>query len=155
MKRSERFKKFSELSSQKESNAGAELAAARSQLETQKQQLEELQSYLLEYQQQLQAKLVNSDSALVINGYQQFISSLNGAIALQKEFIRKSESSTTRLQQNWLERKVEVNKYDQAAENMRNEEAARERKVEQSESDERVMNSFRQARSLRDLEAAS
>lgn len=155
MKRSERFRKFSEISSELENNAGAKLAAAQSQLDAQKNQLEELKSYLGEYQRQLQAKLDVSDSALVINGYQQFISSLNGAIALQKEIVRKSESETENLRQNWIERKLEVNKYDQAAENIRSEEIAHDKKVEQSENDDRVLNNFRRAKSPNDLEAAS
>ena len=155
MKRSERFRKFSEISSELENNAGAELAAARSQLDAQKNQLQELKSYLGEYQRQLQAKLDVSDSALVINGYQQFISSLNGAIALQKEIVRKSENATENLRQNWIERKLEVNKFDQAAENIRTEEIAHDRKVEQSESDDRVLNHFRRNRTANDMEAAS
>ncbi|MFT7471184.1 MAG: flagellar export protein FliJ [Kiritimatiellia bacterium] len=155
MKRSERFKKFSEISSGLENNAGAELAASRSQLDVQKNQLEQLKSYLGEYQKQLQAKLDISDSALVINGYQQFISSLNGAIALQTEIVRKSETVTEGLRENWIEKRIEVNKFDQAAENIRSEEIAHDKKVEQSESDDRVMNSFRRAKLLSDLEAAT
>jgi len=155
MKMSVIFRKFSEISSELENNAGAKLAAAQSQLDAQKNQLEELKSYLGEYQRQLQAKLDVSDSALVINGYQQFISSLNGAIALQKEIVRKSESETENLRQNWIERKLEVNKYDQAAENIRSEEIAHDKKVEQSESDDRVLNNYRRAKSPNDLEAAS
>ena len=125
--------KFSEISSELENNAGAKLAVARSQLDAQKKQLQELKSYLGEYQHQLQAKLDISDSALVINGYQQFISSLNGAIALQEETIRKSEAATEELRENWIEKRLEVNKFDQAAENIRNEEMAHDKKVEQSE----------------------
>lgn len=155
MKRSERFRKFSEISSELENNAGAELAASRSQLDAQKNQLKELKNYLGEYQRQLQAKLASSDSALVINGYQQFISSLNSAIALQTEIVRKSETATEDLRENWIEKRLEVNKFDQAAENIRSEEIAHDKKVEQSESDDRVLNSFRQAKLLSDLEAAS
>lgn len=155
MKRSERFRKFSEISSELENNAGAELAAARSQLDAQKNQLQELKSYLGDYQRQLQAKLDISDSALVINGYQQFISSLNDAIALQTEVVRKSETTTEGLRENWLEKRIDVNKFDQAAENIRSEEIAFDRKVEQAESDDRVLNSFRRAKLLSDLEAAS
>lgn len=155
MKRSERFRKFSEISSELENNAGAELAASRSQLDAQKNQLKELKNYLGEYQRQLQAKLGSSDSALVINGYQQFISSLNSAIALQTEIVRKSETATEDLRENWIEKRLEVNKFDQAAENIRSEEIAHDQKVEQSESDDRVLNSFRQAKLLSDLEAAS
>lgn len=155
MKRSERFRKFSEISSGLENNAGAKLAAAQSQLDAQKNQLQELNSYLGEYQRQLQAKLDISDSALVINGYQQFISSLNGAIALQKEIVRKSEAAAQTLRNNWMEKKLEVNKFDQAAENIRSEELAYDKKIEQSESDDRVLNSFRRAKLLSDLEAAS
>ncbi|PCI81624.1 MAG: flagellar export protein FliJ [SAR86 cluster bacterium] len=155
MKRSEKFRKFSEISSGLENSAGAELAAARSQLDAQKNQLQELKSYLGEYQRQLQAKLGISDSALVINGYQQFISSLNGAITLQTEIVRKSETATEDLRENWIEKRLEVNKFDQAAENIRSEEIAHDKKVEQSESDDRVLNSFRRAKLLSDLEAAS
>ena len=155
MKRSERFRKFSEISSELENDAGAKLAVARSQLDAQKKQLQELKSYLGEYQRQLQAKLDISDSALVINGYQQFISSLNGAIAVQVEVVRKSEATTEQLREKWIEKRLEVNKFDQAAENIRSEEMAYAKRVEQSESDDRVLNSFRQAKSLSDLEAAS
>lgn len=152
MKRSERFRKFSEISSGMENTAGAELAAARSQLDAQKSQLLELKSYLDEYQRQLQAKLDISDSALVIRGYQQFISSLNGAIALQMEVVRKSETVTEDLRQNWIERRLEVNKFDQATENIRSEELAHEKKVEQAENDDRVLNSFRQAKLANNVE---
>ncbi|MBL4580982.1 MAG: flagellar export protein FliJ [Gammaproteobacteria bacterium] len=155
MKRSERFRKFSEISSGLENNAGAELAAARSQLDGQKRQLQELKTYLGEYQHQLQAKLNISDSALVINGYQQFISSLNGAIALQTEIVKKSEATTEGLRENWIEKRREVSKFDQAAENIRNEEIAFDKKIEQSESDDLVLNRFRQAKLLSDLEAAN
>jgi flagellar export protein FliJ len=155
MKRSERFRKFSEISSGLENNAGAELAASRSQLDAQKNQLQELKNYLGEYQKQLQAKLDISDSALVINGYQQFISSLNRAIALQTEIVRKSETVTEDLRENWIEKRKDVNKFDQAAENIRSEEIALDRKIDQSESDDRVMNSFRRAKLLSDLEAAT
>jgi len=155
MKRSERFRKFSEISSGIENNAGADLATARSQLDAQKNQLQELKSYLVEYQTQLQAKLDISDSALVINGYLQFISSLNSAIVLQEEIVRKSETATEDLRMNWIEKKLEVNKFDQAAENIRSEEIAHDKKVEQSESDDRVLDSFRRAKLLNGLEAAS
>lgn len=154
MKRSERFKRFSVISSELKHNAGTNLAAAQSQLEAQRKQLQELKSYLGEYQRQLQAKLDISDSALVINGYQQFISSLNGAIALQKEIVRKSENTAEQLRQKWIERKLEVNKFDQAAENIRSKEIAHDKKIEQAQSDDRVLNSFRQAKALSDLGAA-
>ncbi|GJM11662.1 MAG: hypothetical protein DHS20C12_00650 [Pseudohongiella sp.] len=154
-KRSERFRRFSEISSEAENSAGAELATAQSQLDAQKNQLKELESYLGEYQRQLQAKLDNSDSALVINGYQQFISSLNGAIALQKDIVRKSELSVEEFRKNWMEKKLDVNKFDQAAENIRSEEVALAKKVEQAESDDRVLNSFRRAKLQSDREAAS
>ncbi|MFT4814718.1 MAG: flagellar FliJ protein [Pseudohongiellaceae bacterium] len=155
MKRSERFRKFSEISSELENNAGAKLAAARSQLDAQKNQLKELKNYLADYQRQLQAQLNISDSALVINGYQQFISSLNGAITQQTEVVRKSETTTESLRENWIEKRIEVNKFDQAAENIRSEEIAFDKKVEQSESDDRVLNNFRRAKLLTDLKAAS
>jgi flagellar export protein FliJ len=155
MKRSEKFRKFCEISSQLENNAGAQLAEARSQLDAQKNQLKELKSYLVDYQRQLQTKLDVSNSALVINGYQQFISSLNGAITLQTEVVRKSETTTEDLREKWLEKRLDVNKFDQAAENIRSEEIAFDKKIEQAESDDRVLNSFRRANLLSDLEAAS
>lgn len=144
--------KFSEISSELENSAGAELAVARSQLGVQENQLQELKSYLGEYQRQLQAKLDISDSAVVINGYQQFISSLNGAIALQTDIVKKTESSVALLQQNWLDKKLEVNKFDQAAANIRNEEMANAKRVEQSESDDRAINSFRLAKTRNNSE---
>ncbi len=142
MKRSERFRKFSEISSGLENNAGVKLAAAQSQLETQTKQLTELKSYLGEYQIQLQAKLDNSDSALVINGYQQFISSLNGAIALQTEIVRKTEVQVGELRQAWIEKRIEVSKYDQAADNFRFQEDTQRSKAEQAEHDDRVSSSY-------------
>lgn len=154
MKRSDRFKKFKEIRVGLENNAGAELAAAQSQLEVQKKQLHELKEYLGEYKLQLQAKLDNSDSALVINGYQQFISSLNGAITIQNEIIRKSEKAIEELRKNWLEKKLEVNKLNQAVDNIRLQEEAISKKVEQSESDERTLNNYHRKKSLNDLEAA-
>lgn len=148
MKRSERFRKFSEISSGLENNAGAELAAAQSQLDAQKKQLGELKSYLDEYQRQLQAKLDISDSAIVINSYQQFISSLNGAIALQNEIVGKSEIMAQQLRKNWIEKRIDVNKFNQAAETIQNQENARQSKIEQYESDDRVINSLRSRSSL-------
>jgi len=155
MKRSDRFKKFKEISVGLENNAGDELAAAQSQLEVQKKQLHELKEYLGEYKIQLQTKLDNSDSALVINGYQQFISSLNGAITIQNEIVRKSEITTEELRKSWLEKKLEVSKLNQAVDNIRSQEDAIDKKAEQSENDERVLNNYHRKKSLSDLEAAS
>ena len=142
MKRSERFRKFSEISAGFETNAGTKLAAAQTQLDTQEKQLRELRSYLGEYQLQLQAKLDNSDSALVINGYQQFISSLNGAIALQSEIVRKGEVLVEELRQDWMQKRLEVSKYDQAADNFRFQEDAKRNKAEQAENDDRISSNY-------------
>ena len=148
MKRSDRFRKFSEISSELENNAGAELAASRSQLDAQKNQLQELKKYLVDYQHQLQAKLAISSSALVINGYQQFISSIKEAIAIQEGVVRKSEIATENLRKNWIEKKVDVNKFDKAAKNIKNKEIAYEEKLEQLESDDRALKSFHREKSL-------
>lgn len=142
MKRSERFRKFSEISSGLENNAGAKLAAAQTQLDTQMKQLSELKNYLGEYQLQLQAKLDNSDSALVINGYQQFISSLNGAITMQTEIVRKGEVQVEELRQIWMEKRIEVNKFDQAADNFRFQEETQRNKAEQAENDDRISSKY-------------
>tara|TARA_R110002073_G_scaffold17284_2_gene65244 strand:- start:1391 stop:1831 length:441 start_codon:yes stop_codon:yes gene_type:complete len=142
MKRSERFRKFSEISSGLENNAGAKLAASQTQLDAQKKQLGELKTYLGEYQTQLQAKLNDSNSALVINGYQQFISSLNGAIALQTEIVRKGEGQVEELRKAWIEKRIEVSKYDQAADNFRLQEDAQRNKAEQAENDDRISSNY-------------
>lgn len=142
MKRSERFRKFSEISSGIESNAGAKLAAAQADTDAKEKQLQELKSYLLEYQQKLQAKLGSSDSALIINGYQNFISSLNGAIAMQTEVVATSKIQTERLREKWLEKRRDVRKFDQAADNFRLQEDAQRRKAEQAEHDDRISSVF-------------
>lgn len=155
MKRSDKFKKFSDISSGLENTAGVELAAAQKQLKAHQEQLSELERYLNDYQQQLNSKLKNSDSALVIQGYQQFISSINGAISLQTEAVRKTQRTTEELKNHWIERKREVKKFDRAAENILSEEDKLEKKTEQSENDERVLNGFRQAQILNGLEISS
>lgn len=142
MKRSERFRKFSEISSGIENNAGAQLAAAQTELAVQENQLRELKKYLGEYQQQLQEKLDSSDSALIINGYQQFIASLNGAITMQTEIVNKSKVQTERLREKWLEKRRVVNKFDQAADNFRLQEDAQRSKAEQAESDDRISSGY-------------
>jgi len=142
MKRSERFRKFSEISSGLENNAGAKLAEAQLQLDTQKNQLAELKKYLSEYQLQLQAKLNDTGSALVINGYQKFISSLKGAIALQTEVVRKSELETEEFRKAWMEKRIEVNKFDQAADNFRYQEDVQRNKAEQAENDDRISSNY-------------
>lgn len=142
MKRSERFRKFSEISSGLENNAGARLAESQSQLDTQKHQLGELKRYLGEYQEQLQAKLTESDSALLINGYRQFISSLRGAISLQTEVVKKGELETEEFRQAWLEKRMEVSKFDQAADNFRNQEDLQRKKAEQAENDDRISSTY-------------
>lgn len=142
MKRSERFRKFSEISSGIENNAGAQLAASQNELAVQENQLLELKKYLGEYQQQLQEKLDSSDSALIINGYQQFIASLNGAITMQTEIVNKSKLQTERLREKWLEKRRVVSKFDQAADNFRLQEDAQRNKAEQAENDDRISSGY-------------
>ncbi len=146
MKRSERFKKFSEISSGIENNAGAKLAASQTELEVQENQLRELKRYLGEYQQQLKEKLDSSDSALIINGYQQFIASLNGAIAMQTEIVNKGKVQTEQLRQKWLEKRRVVSKFDQAADNFRLQEEAIRSKAEQAENDDRISSGYHSAK---------
>jgi len=135
-----RLEKFAELNAGLENSAGAALASAQALFDAQCSQLKKLEAYRVEYQEQLSAKLGNSDSASAIYDYHCFIASLNNAITKQKELVKQYAKKVETSRAQWLQRKQEVTKMTRAVDNIKRREVSIERRQEQIESDELSLN---------------
>ena len=138
MKRSDRFKKITDINLGFENIAGAALARARASYLKEEKQLEQLIIYRNEYQQKLKERLMNNISPNEILDYQYFFLSLDKAISQQVELLEKQSLLIEKNKQNWLMKKNEVAKFKCATTNLKNKELVFDKAIEQKEADERI-----------------
>ncbi|PCJ26647.1 MAG: flagellar export protein FliJ [SAR86 cluster bacterium] len=142
MKRSTRLEKISDINASFEIEAGSLLASAQAQHHTVSSQLEKLVSYRKDYHQQLKSKMEYLSSASTIQGYHQFVSTLETAILQQTEVVKNSARHLEASRINWIKKKQDVKKLTRAAEILRLQENDKARKLEQIESDELSIGRF-------------
>lgn len=136
MKRSERMEKIVTINTGYENMAGATLASAQTEHQSQLNQLDQLKIYKQEYQLQLKQRMSNSITSKEIQDFQFFFASLDDAIAQQVVMVKRSATQVDLTKAEWLEKKKEVKKISRIAENLKKEEYLLESRKEQKETDE-------------------
>jgi len=136
MKRSARLEKIADIKLGVENIARVSLTSARTQYQSQENQLKQLQVYKEEYQQRLHTRLKNTISANEIQDYQYFFSTLDKAISQQSDVVKQCAIQVAASRNNWLNKKQAVSKISRVAESLRKLEFAAQQKSEQKESDE-------------------
>ena len=142
MKRSTRMEKLADINLGHENAALAALASARAAYQKQEQQLQQLKLYREDYRNQLSERMSGSTSAQVIRDFQYFFGSLDDAIAQQNLEVEKAAAELEQVERNWLDRRQEVKKFNRAADNLRQREAADMERQAQIESDELSNSNF-------------
>ena len=136
MSRSARLEKIADIKLGIENVARVSLVSARTQFQSQENQLKQLRVYKEEYQDRLNSRMKNTISANEIQDYQYFFSSLDNAISQQTEVVEQCALQVEASRKNWLEKKQTVSKISRVAESLREQEHAYQQKSEQKESDE-------------------
>jgi len=136
MKRSTRLEKLADINSGYENMALAALATARANFQKQEDQLNQLKIYRDDYRNQLAERMQATTSANEIRDFQYFFASLDDAIDQQTIEVEKAANELEKVEQNWLQSRQEVKKFSQAANNLKQREAAAAEKQSQQDSDE-------------------
>ena len=140
MKRSERLEKINAINAGLENMAGAKLAGISQEYAVQMNQLEQLKIYKDDYAEQLRQKMQENISPQELRDYKYFFSSIENAIHQQESMVRHLQLKLEKCQEEWLERRNEVEKINIAGEHIRRSEAEAEARREQKVSDELSMN---------------
>ncbi len=136
MSRSARLEKIADIKLGFENVALVSLTSARTQFQSQENQLNQLKLYKEEYQERLNTRMRNTISANEIQDYQYFFTSLDTAISQQAEVVRQCGLEVEASRKNWLDKKQAVSKISRVAESLRKQEHASQQRSEQKESDE-------------------
>jgi flagellar FliJ protein len=101
-----------------------------------------LLQYRQEYLDQLQAKMQSGLAAGQLRNYQQFIKTLDSALAQQKLVVLQAEQRLVKGRTDWQECKRSLNAYGTLADRVRQEALHQIGKKEQRDSDERSSRQF-------------
>jgi len=136
MSRSARLERIADIKLGIENVALVSLTSAKTQFQSQENQLNQLNLYKYEYQERLNTRMKNTITANEIQDYQYFFASLDNAISQQAEVVEQCALQVEASRKNWLHKKQDVSKISRVAENLRKQEQASQQKSEQKESDE-------------------
>lgn len=148
MKRSERLQIIEKLAQQREDQAARALAQLRTQLDSEKAQLEELDSYRTEYQAYLQRQGSEGLSILQWRRTQGFIDQLTLVMRQQEAVIGRFHEQEAQLLQHWQRLYQRRKSLAQLVERVSLEEFVAADRAEQKAIDE-LVNQIGNARSLR------
>lgn len=136
MKRSERLERINAINHGLESMAGAKLAAVYAEYSAQMNQLEQLKIYKDDYADQLKIKMNNNMNPNELRDYKYFFSSIENAIHQQESMVNHLYKKLEGCQQEWFEKRNEVERINIAGENLRRAEELQETRRAQKINDE-------------------
>ncbi len=139
-KRSGRLLPVVKLAEDKEQEAARKLGESRQHLWQQQKQLDELESYRLEYISRLQGTARKGIKAARLRQYQGFVNKLSEAVDQQKKVVSVAERNMRTAQDNWFQDRNRKKMVDAVLSNCHAEELQSEMRSEQKESDERAQN---------------
>jgi len=137
-KRSGRLQPVARLAEDKEQRAVRKLGESRQNMWQQQQHLQELESYRIEYMEQLQDAARSGMKAAQLRHYQSFVSKLSEAIEQQQKVILVAEQDVERALNSWVHTRNKVKIVGSVISICQKEELQGELRSEQKESDERA-----------------
>ncbi len=130
-KRSERLKLVWDVAHRKEQGAMEELQKARSYLDHQERQLNDLQDYQKQYLEGLKGAMQGSLLVQNLQSYHRFVEQLSSAIEQQQQVIVHARHAFDQARQQWLACKEKSSNLDDLVKRCRQEEhVAAEKKLE-------------------------
>jgi flagellar export protein FliJ len=142
MKRSERMQRLNSLNIDQRDQASRKLGLLIAEHGRQLERLEKLQSYHLDYQQQLRAKQPTSNSARELDQFRRFLASLRLAISQQEQQVAAAEHQVGLGQLDWQSRQSEVRKLELLCEKLILGEGKRSQRTEQQQVDEANLRNY-------------
>lgn len=137
-KRSKRLKVVEQLAEKEELDCAKALGEITDQLHAAQQQLQQLQDYLKEYQQQKDSLgTVRSGAPAVLANFMAFFQQLEGAIRQQKINVERLEAQRKMLQAEWARRHNKRKNYQKLVSRYHREEMNEEEKRLQKTLDDR------------------
>ncbi len=140
-KRSSRLQPVARLAEDKQQKAARRLGDIRQKLQQQRQQLQELESYRVEYLDRLHDAARNGIKAAQLRHYQSFVSKLSEAIEQQQKVVLMAERDVGTALDNWFQTRNRMKMVDSVVSNCHVEELQGELRSEQRETDERAQRS--------------
>lgn len=136
MKRSERLERLNVINHGLENLAGAKLASVNAEYSSQLNQLKQLCIYKDDYAEQLKQKLQLHISPQELRDYKYFFASIENAILQQESMVKHLAKKLDSCQQDWFEKRNEVEKINVAGASLKRAEAVQDARKEQQQSDE-------------------
>ena len=127
------------IAKNKETEAARLLGQKQTFLQQQRQRLQELDGYRLEYAKKFQNAGNQGFNAQQLNEYRVFLDKLNQAIVQQGVLINKAETDFLTCQKSWLLSRTNSKALENMVERCKNEEFQVQAQKEQKELDERAM----------------
>lgn len=136
MKRSERLERINAINHGLENIAGAKLANVYAEYNLQLNQLDQLRIYKDDYAEQLKQKMQAKISPQELRDYKYFFSSIENAIHQQESMVNHLAKKLEKCQEDWLEKRNEVEKINVAGASLKRAEAQQDASKEQKLNDE-------------------
>lgn len=136
MKRSERLKPIIALAEQKERDAASALGFLKSKIDAEEQKKAQLQTYGLEYHQQIIESGKQGVSGATLRRHYEFMTKLNDASQQQNGHIKELEQQVSQVQQYWLTTQGKLRAFENLVEKAKKEEQLLQDKQEQKVMDE-------------------
>jgi len=127
------------IAKNKEKEAARILGQKQTFLQQQRQRLQELDGYRLEYAKKFQNAGNQGFNAQQLNEYRVFLDKLNQAIVQQSDLINKAETDFLTCQKSWILSRTNSKALENMVERCKNEEFQVQAQKEQKELDERAM----------------
>lgn len=141
-KQSKRLQPVVDYNQQKEIDAAKELANASSDVQAQKQRLQEFENYRNEYGQQFNQIGGGGISAARVRDYQAFIGKLNHVVEQQRTAIKNSELNYEDKKRQWLAARNKLKAINKVQKKHVTKEDIAEEKQLQKEQDDRNIRKF-------------
>ncbi len=139
-----------ELTRQSRDGAGKNLADERKRSLDTVSQLDTLTSYRQEYANQLQDMLRRGTDTATLYNYQQFLRTLDAAIARARDTLSQQEQRVASSRQQWQQQQQQLSSYDTLADRRAQELRQQEQRRERVQSDEATSNMSARTRQQQD-----
>jgi len=137
-KRSERLRVVQDLASRKKKQADQLLAASRARVEKDRQQIQQLQVFLADYQRQYEDAGRQGLGIARLEVYQSFIRKISNALQQQQRALEMNEKELTIVENHWTQCYGQVVAMDKLVDKAQTQERMVEDKKLQQQLDERA-----------------
>jgi flagellar FliJ protein len=136
MNASDRFKPVLKVAENREAAAARQFGRSQQQQKAEEDKLENLRQYHIDYMQRFREAASLGMRAAQLREYQAFMSKLEKAISEQEEVVKRSQSTTVRMKQQWTATHVKTQSMDKAMNRMVKQEQKQQDAQDQKMSDE-------------------